>query len=96
VKAGKRVVSVVVENPSGGEPVMFVGFSKAMALGSTRRERVLGQPKGKERFIIPVTAAPVSTGRCFFFFFFLIHMFVFRQSDYLLHRSEGLVPYASA
>ena len=32
----------------------------------------------------------------FFFFFFLIHMFVFRQSDYLLHRSEGLVPYASA
>ena len=30
------------------------------------------------------------------FFFFLIHMFVFRQSDYLLHRSEGLVPYASA
>ena len=31
-----------------------------------------------------------------FFFFFLIHMFVFRQSDYLLHRSEGLVPYASA
>jgi len=45
------VVSVVMGNPSGREPVTSVGFSKAMVPGLTRRE-VLGQLKGKERLII--------------------------------------------
>ena len=44
----------------------------------------------------PESSCVEDGGKALAFFFFLIHMFVFRQSDYLLHRSEGLVPYASA